>query len=56
MKKIVLIGWLALLLAGCDDLPIYGGEHGGGDDLVAAASHASYPAQLQSEIRPGAQH
>lgn len=54
MKKFVLIGWLALLLAGCDDLPIYG-EHGG-DDLVATASHASYPAQLQGEVRPGEQH
>lgn len=36
MKKIMLLGLMAALLAGCEDFPI---ESGGEDDFAGAAHH-----------------
>lgn len=38
MKKIFLIGLMVSMLAGCEDMPLLGGE-GEGDDFAATARH-----------------
>jgi hypothetical protein len=55
MQRFILIGWLALLLAGCDDLPIYGGEHGG-DDWAATSGHASHLLQSHGWAASGVRY
>ena len=40
MKKIFLIGLLVSMLAGCEDMPLLGGE-GEGDDFAATSRHKS---------------
>ncbi|WP_237247003.1 hypothetical protein [Sideroxyarcus emersonii] len=40
MKRIFLIGLMVSVLAGCEDMPLLGGE-GEGDDFAATSQHKS---------------